>query len=64
MSDVGSIIVPGDGELVLERPELALQPLVPLCEGQPVVDGVRDVVAVQSQVARGVTVSLQKKWKS
>ena len=60
MSDVCSIIVPGDGELVLERPELTLQPLVPLGEGQPVVDGVRDVVAVQSQVARGVTVSLQE----
>ena len=52
--------MPGDGELVLERPELTLQPLVPLGEGQPVVDGVGDVVAVQPQVAARVTVRLRE----
>ena len=50
---------PGDGELVLEGPELSLEPLVPLGEGQAVVDGVGDVVAVQPQVARGVAVRLR-----
>lgn len=44
------------GQLILEGAQLTLEPLVTLGQGQPIVDGVVDIIVVVPQVTRRVAI--------